>query len=58
MGVALGAMFRPFPICVGMNRTKTSHCLMTSPVPHMRGDEPRQDVLDDGLKDRSPYAWG
>ena len=37
--------FQLFPTCVGMNRLSAISAISAAPIPYMRGDEPRTQVL-------------
>ena len=54
MNLELGA----FPTCVGMNRDSDHAVISAWGVPHMRGDEPHDEIAAAIKLMRSPHAWG
>ena len=47
-----------FPTCVGMNRLLMAYLSVHNHVPHMRGDEPYQQLIKSLIIRCSPHAWG
>ena len=47
-----------FPTCVGMNRREPTQVENERRVPHVRGDEPAEELAYWKLLLCSPRAWG
>ena len=47
-----------FPTYVGMNRKCITSQIWKKNVPHIRGDEPKLEIVGDAKEPCSPHTWG